>query len=241
MKLSDIQFAALDLVIRYGLGITERFSRLPQFADTEHSTDSVLEALRCRHGYLRREHFYGNKTYYHVTKQLAEDFDYPKRACRPLKEKEKAEAFARLAFCTPDDAGINRQRLTKDDFQRREDLRPFFEATPEHSRGRNASKFENYYASCGRIGYLRVDRGGYGRWDRLAGKCLDIIQTHRRIPEYRHTIENRNFELGVVTCFQNKADRTLELITEHELSDGVHVVIEVVPELLNLLHPPPRI
>jgi hypothetical protein len=100
----------------------------------------------------------------------------------------------------------------------------------------------NYYFthrnSQPRLGFLRVDLGGPGRWDRIVSKTLGDIHWHFAVPLIRKLLASNSFEITVITAQPEKAERIRELLLKkHQLSMPARV--EALPELSRLLTSPP--
>jgi hypothetical protein len=98
---------------------------------------------------------------------------------------------------------------------------------------------ENYYLLEGRIGYLRVDLGGRGRWDRIAAYCARDLARHETQPAFAPLMRDGFFEMTIVTCMPQKARRLRQLLARRPLHEVVAVDVVAFPELLNLISPPP--
>jgi hypothetical protein len=98
---------------------------------------------------------------------------------------------------------------------------------------------DNYYLSEGRLGYLRVDLGGQGRWDRIAAYCARDLARHERQPALQQLIQEGYFEMTVATCTPQKARRLRQLMARRPVHELVAVDIVALSDLLNLVSPPP--
>ena len=99
----------------------------------------------------------------------------------------------------------------------------------------------NYYVDLSqdqpKLGFLRVDTGGHGRWDRVVSKALDDMRKHRLEPAFARFIKRNALEIRVVTALPQKADRICRALTDKSTSLTRSIQVSVVPELLNLIAP----
>jgi hypothetical protein len=100
----------------------------------------------------------------------------------------------------------------------------------------------NYYVDTShsqpRLGFVRVDAGGRGRWDRVLAKCRSDLEAHCTVSGFRKFIDRQAFEITLITALPQKARRLAESMSS--LRDARVSMIKVVamPELLNLIAPP---
>ena len=145
---------------------------------------------------------------------------------RPLSEESKIRRFAMLSFCclgtTP------RMRLSPAILQ---DTFPTLDAT---------SLTAGHYVQATTervIGFLRVDMGGKGRWDRVLAKCAEDARGFANNPTWRERVAAGGFEITVATALPQKAERLSRALLESPPS--LPIRIAVIPDLLNLIAPPP--
>ena len=66
----------------------------------------------------------------------------------------------------------------------------------------------NYYVDTSgpqpRLGFIRVDAGGRGRWDRVLAKCRDDLQVHQRMLASAQFIDRQAFEITLITTLPKK-------------------------------------
>ena len=153
----------------------------------------------------------------------------PKGETEDFSEAGKIRAYAILAVCASSSA--NRTRVTRQEFQN------YF---PETYR---PGLPMNYYVELGSrdpvLGFVRLDRGGPGRWDRLVAKALNDARRHRLEPAFERFIEKNALEIRVVTALPQKADRLRRALTEKVSRANIPIHVSVVPELINLIAPIP--
>ena len=102
----------------------------------------------------------------------------------------------------------------------------------------------NYYVDLARdqpkLGFLRVDTVGRGRWDRIVAKALDDVRKHRLETAFSRFIERDALEIRVVTALKQKANRISRALKNKPTSLGQSIEVSAVPELLNLIAPIPK-
>jgi hypothetical protein len=88
------------------------------------------------------------------------------------------------------------------------------------------------------IGFLRVDMGGDGRWDRVVAKCAEDARAIAIDPTWRERVAAGCFEITVATALPQKAERLGRALQASPTP--LPIRIAVIPELLNLIAPPPH-
>jgi hypothetical protein len=230
-------YDVLDHIARYRIGVPEALIRTPPFADFSLARmKRTLRALAEGDGetLLASAPLYGDHRYFYLTRpadaaigESPEDQGGRRRA-GPLSEVAKVRAYGILAFCCLSDRP--RQRLTPDEFRR---------TFPDHHRpGLPMSYYADHEAK--RLGFVRVDSGGKGRWDRIAERVREDVERHREIPAFRDSIAVGRFELTLVAATERKAERLRPVFDEVTRASGVPVRVHVVADLIDLIAPPPR-
>lgn len=185
-------------------------------------------------GYLNVAPLYRNRRYFYLTQlgansatTLASGTNAPKHG--PLSETAKVRAYAMLAFCCLHDSA--RERLTAVEFQTHfADL---------YRPGMSANYYIDTADARPRIGLLRVDFGGRGRWDRIIGKVRRNIEGHFMDAGFRRLLSHELFQITVVTALPQKALRIRQTLATHRDARRVPVRIVAMPDLLHLVMPPP--
>jgi hypothetical protein len=233
-----MEWDLLDHVRQYRMGVT-RFcwsaTQRKQADVTKREVKELLQSLHQVHGYMESVPPFGKQKYYRVTHRYFSDLDVqPDHGTeRPLSEDEKLGAYAMLGFCFGDRHRA-RQKLTADD------LREYFPELAESvDRPADRARLERYYLAGDRLGYLRIDKGGRGRWDRIVSYVDRDIGRHESQPGFSRLIADGYFEVTVVTATAQKARRLRQLIAERPIHQRVPVDCFVLPELLHFLAPPP--
>ena len=220
--LSKLQHAVLEHIGRYRIGVTRfccsalqgRFAEL-----TRGATKRALRELCEGAGLLQREQLLGRNHCYTLSKTNGEP--------RQLSERGVATAMAMLSFCCAD-AQRRRQKLLP-----RELASHFPDLVIDESCS------EHYYLAEDRLGYLRVDLGGRGRWDRVMQYCTRDIVRHEARFELAKLMLDGFMEFTVATATHQKARRLRQAMLRRPLHPYVNTQVIVVPELLHLIAPPP--
>jgi len=189
----------------------------------------------CRRRYLGQATLYGKRQYFYLAAEGAA-WLAQRGATRlaenrhgPLSELAKIHNYALLAFCLLTDA--HRQRLTADE------LEQHFPAL--HRPGLPLNYYIDSTSAQPRLGFIRVDMGGHGRWDRVLATCRRDLETHWQHPGFQPFMRRQRFEITLITALPQKAQRLREALASGGDWRGSIVRIVAMPELLNLIAPPP--
>lgn len=231
----------LQHVCRYKMTVARALQRQPFFAEAgPHALGNVIRRLR-EGGWLQSAWLYDGITspaenstlaprycYYHLTPAAAALLGEHPSIAQPLKDEPKIRAYAILAFCCFGD--VQREKLTPQEYR---DMFPELQRPGERT---------NYYIDTEgprkRLGYIRVDYGGRGRWDRLISSCRDDVRKRCDKRAFREIILQGGFVITIITALEQKANRLQAALQEQQFP--VDVRIHVVPELLELIAPGPR-
>jgi hypothetical protein len=236
-ELDPLTYDVLDHIARYRIGVPEALVRTPPFAALSlKRVKRTLHALTEGEGevLLASAPLYGDHRYFFLTRAgeavIGEpDAGYGRhRKAGALSEVAKVRAYGVLAFCCLSEHP--KQRLTPDEFRR---------SFPNHHR---PGLPMSYYAdhATRRLGFIRVDTGSGGRWDRVAARIREDAERHGEIPAFRDSIAAGAFELALVTATDRKAERLRPLFEEETRMSGVPVRVHAVPRLIDLIAPLPR-
>lgn len=231
-KLSAGDMAILRHIARYRLTVREVVARLPEFHHTNTTElDTRLRRLEDA-GFIASTWLYAHRSCFVLTFKGANRVrgavaDRDTHA--PFSEATKIRRFAALTFCCF--TSIRRQRLTAAELA-------------DQVIGVNGSDADTpYYVSFDeaptRLGFLRVDLGGQGRWDRILAKCQQDVRDHAINPIWLPWIESNRFEMTLVTALPQKAERLQRALSQQEHPPPIPVRITAIPELLYLIAPPP--
>lgn len=227
--------AVLEHLARYRLTVVAAMQQLPHFKRLGRKrTTAVLHQL-CRSHEIGAAPLYRNRQYFFLEER---GFDrlagaLPQNDSRDrygsLSELAKIKNYAILVFCCL--SGRQRQRLMPADFHN---------CFPDLCRPGLAM---NYYVDTSgpqpRLGFIRVDTGGTGRWDRVLAKCLHDVTTHEAVPGFRPFIARQAFEVTLITPLLQKARRIAETVNKLDDPRANLIKVSAMPELLNLIAPPP--
>ena len=223
--------ALIDHVARYRITVREAVEHA--FAKSFGATRRMFTQA-VRDGHLDVAPLYRNRRYCHLTQlgansvdTSASSDDRPKHG--PLSEPAKVRAYAMLVFCCLHD--VPRERLTADDFQTH---------FPDLYRpGMSANYYIDTTGNRPRIGLLRVDFGGRGRWDRIISRVRRDIEAHYLAAGFRRLLARQSFEITVVTALPQKAGRIRQALAGHCDARRVPIRVVAMPDLLHLVMPPP--
>lgn len=190
-------------------------------------------------GLLGKAPLFRRKEYYFLTENavghLAEHEEHKETDQQviehgALSEPAKIRAFAFLSYCCL--GKTRRARLTSVEMQSRF---PGLVA---------AGQAQRYYVDSSQshpvLGFLRVDIGGPGRWDRVVRSFRQDILSHTHRPEFHQLIQEGQFELAVATALPQKAERIRTALNAAEALEHIALRMVVIPDLLHLIAPPPN-
>ena len=231
-KLTAGDTAILRHIARYRLTVPEVVARLPESCqNTAAELDARLRRLE-EFGFIASTWLYAQRKCFILTPKgtirvRASVADRDPHA--PFSEATKIRRFAALTFCCL--TSILRQRLTAAELA-------------DQVAGVNDSDADTpYYVTLDesptRIGFLRVDLGGHGRWDRILAKCQQDVRDHANDPNWLPWIASNRFEVTLVTALPHKAERLHHALSQQEHPPPIPVRITAIPELLYLIAPPP--
>ena len=220
-----LTLSAIDRLVTQAAGSSSTEKRL---RDSSRPNWKLVLTQLIEQGVVGDDTLYHRKTYFHLTpraKQLvgANLAELPEHWFGPLPERAKVVNFAMLAFCVLGERP--RCRLT------RKDLR-------QHFAGLDRPGLPlNYYVDLGvtppRLGFIRVDAGGHGRWDRVLAKAHIDWRRHAGLPAFRPFVAQGQFEVAIVTALPQKAERLREAIADS--NQRMVISASAVPELVHLL------
>lgn len=244
MRNTQLQERDLDVlqhVRRYKMTVLRALERQPFFAGCgPYAVENVVRRLR-EGGWLKSEWLYdgyvqtGGRTpqpnryrYYHLTAKAANLLGEHPSSARPLKDEPKCRAYAVLAFCCFGEP--QREKLTPHEYR---------EMFPELDRkGERINYYIDAQGPQKRLGYIRVDYGGYGRWDRLIASCQDDIRKRCDNRAFRQLVLEGGFVICVITALEQKAARLRAALEDARLP--AEIKVHVVPDLLEMIAPGPR-
>jgi hypothetical protein len=137
--------------------------------------------------------------------------------------------YAFLAFCCLQ--GATRLKLTREDQQQR------FAELYRPARAEHYYLTHEYAKPC--LGFLRIDCGNVGRWDRIIAKVSDDLRSHLSLPFVRTLLDSQAFELTIITPLSQKARHIQTAMNDRRGALPVPVRCLAMPELINLIRPSP--
>lgn len=226
VEVTDRDLSIFRHIDRYGLTVAEAVGNEPFFQETSIATiTNRLNAL-VRAGFLQRGQLYAGKSYFQLGLDAAKLINARPESAKPIQTRVKVRDYGILLFCCLNTTSY--EKLTPAEFQ---------ESFPQLFR--NGEKISYYLSRDGnrtRLGYLRIDQGGVGSWDRLVSRCRDDVRKRCDLPGYRKFVDAGAFEITIVTAMEHKADRILELVNQDPMPVPLHVF--VAPDLFPLVARP---
>lgn len=148
---------------------------------------------------------------------------------KPDSMRTTITRYAFLAFCCLQ--GTPRLKLNHEDLQQR---------FPDLYRPASADHYyltHEYATPC--LGFLRIDCGNVGRWDRIVAKVSDDLRNHLSLPIVRTLLDSQSFELTIITPLPQKACQVQAEMDKRQAALPVPVRCVAMPELINLIRPSP--
>lgn len=224
IKLIPLERLVLDQIAMFGFTVLESVARLPDLDCLgRRSLNRFLYRMRHRR-LIRFECLYGSRKCIRMTPKAERAIQIhgvqPRFQNRPLSEESKIRALALLSFCTLSDV----QRVPR--------ISAF--------NGSDTRTWSNFYVEQSieqRVGFLRVDMGGRGRWDRILAKCEHDAQLIRSDHRFAETVAAGRAEVSLAVTLPHKAERLRQAVIDSPLALPLRIF--VIPELLYLIAPPP--
>lgn len=239
--------SVLQHVARYRLTTPEILAPTALLADTETSTAQRALELLARDEWLFANPLIAESAdpghiCYQLTPRSAEALGQDAELAAPLSRDARIEAFAIATFCCR--GAVFRQLFTKEEFQQKF-RHLWFPGQPVRYY------LEPVAPAATRLAFLKVDKAGPGRWDRLIDSCARFLRQrtdaehvaaeHRpHVAAFQQLVEQRQFQFTVLTALPEK-QRAIELELELRSAAGEEsppIQVHVVPGLLELLFPP---
>jgi hypothetical protein len=226
-----IETAIIQHVERYGITTPEA----AQAAEVKGMTTVPIARQRLsalvKRGELASRPLAANSTCYLLSPAARKRLGHPvtERSGRPLSPRAIAERFAFLAFCCLREKP--RTKLTAAEIKTR--------FTDLYRPGADSHYYVATEDDHPRLGFLRVDFGNHGRWDRIVAKVSDDLRKLFSIPLIRALLEQQAFEVTIVTSLPAKARRVEAAMADRRDVFPVPVFGVPVPELINLIRPAP--
>lgn len=227
IRLEERDLAILEHVFRYRMTVVDALVKLDFFDEkSPYAAKNVLRRLR-NGGYLNSAPLFGTRRYYYLTPAAVHVIGQSEAIARPLPEQTKIDAFGILVYCCcrlP-----QQEKLTLAEFQN--GFSNLFR------RGERPNYYIDSTEEIRRLGFIRVDRGGFGRWDRLINRCRDDVAKRCDLPAFRALIDQGGFVFTLLTSLPQKAERIVEAVCDQGFPCEFRV--EAIPEMLELVAPAP--
>ncbi len=201
--------------------------------DTEEVAANRLVALEKRHIVQRATLNTPSPCYIFTQREFAlrEEADSKRdEKVQPLSVQSMLRRYAMLKFCLQ--RAPPRRKLTPEEFQSR--FPDMYRAAHSHHY------YTTFVDSQPRIGFLRVDLGGRGRWDRIVAKARSDINRHLQFPIVQQLLAKQAFEVAVVTATLEKARRIHDALQAKHAELPVPSYCEAIPELGDVIRPSPH-
>ena len=232
---TTVRHALLEHIARYRMTVLPAVQQIPVVRHRGRKRIGSYLRQLCRTQVIGHAPLYRNRRYFYITPSDAASHDGIAsttglgRRWGPLSERAKITNYAILTFCLL--ADTYRQRLTASDFQRH---------FPDLYRpGLPLNYYVDASGSQPHLGFVRVDTGGRGRWDRVLAKCRNDLESHYAHSGFCQFIQREAFEITLITPLPQKARRLSESIAAWSDPRAGMISICTMPELLHLIAPPP--
>ena len=221
----------VDQITRYKMTTLQAATTLPSARRLGRRRIVGLLNWLCRQNRIAAAPLFYQRRYFHLPiapGDLESDSNVRKRGA--LSEEAKIRNYAMLTFCCLGKA--KRHRLTATELA---------QYLPEFQRlGMPLNYYLDNSTNSPRLGFIRVDTGGRGRWDRILEKLRADVRLHASRAEFRNLVQQDAFEVTLITARPQKARRLAETLNSKPEAQMVRVHIAVVPELLPLIAPLPK-
>lgn len=216
--------ALLEHVMRYRLTVFPAVQRLPAFAEAAPGRiKEVLKEARNRH-LIASNTLHGGANYWYLTATGAKQAGLPEERSGPLSEPAKLRAYAILQFCCL--SKQFRHRLMPEELKRQ---------FPELDRPGLPSGYYLNPDGPKRLGFVRVDAGHHGRWDRVLQTLREDVREHAQQPAFARLAQAGRFEITLLTVFRTKAERLTDCLAASPEARRIPVNVLAVPDLLPLV------
>ncbi|MEZ6127092.1 MAG: hypothetical protein R3C59_00250 [Planctomycetaceae bacterium] len=229
-KLGQTELSVLRLTNQFGLCVPQATGGLPELGGLSAVSQQRLLDRLVRWQLLTPCWLYPGRRCYVLTlagqQRVSGAGQRGLQVDRPLSSETKLRRFAMLSFCC----------LGKT---------PRRPVTPCHEdetrlQADDAPLSGNYYVQNGDkdiYGFLRVDMGGAGRWDRIVAKCCHDARRIVTASTLKPYTASGLFEITLATATQQKAERIHQAFCDNPTELPVRIAI--IPELFHLQAPRP--
>jgi hypothetical protein len=217
--------ALLSHASEFGLTVVEAAAKLPAFAGQgRHVVEAALKRLESG-GMLASTWLYSERRCFYPIGGNASSRTAAHRSGH-ISEETKIRRFAMLSFCTLGTTPRIRPAAAL--------LQTHF---PDSFLIRQSHAYYLQPAALPVLGFLRVDMGGAGRWDRVLAKCLDDARKHASDPAWAPLVKTGQVEITLATTFAQKAERLCRALSDLS-QPPLPIRVVAIPELLYLIAPP---
>ncbi len=210
----------------------------PATCSTRKAAERTLEQLVIE-GDLGTAPLFGRRRYVFLTQQGLQNVagdgeighsEEVRERSGPLSELAKIRAYGFLAFCCL--SKHKRCRLMVHEFKAQfPDL---------YEVGASTSYYVDPEPAKPVLGFLRIDTGGSGHWDRVLKRFRVDLEEYYTHSGFRALVDCGGFEMTLVTALPQKAERLGVALSKHEDMPPVSVRVIAIPDLLYLIAPPPK-
>lgn len=244
MSLNPQQRDILEHVFRYRLTTPQVLADCPRISlSTLPIAKDALQELE-QGGWLqmgRLTPHAESSPFFYLTPRAATELGQDEIMAKEPSREMRIEAFAIARFCCCGDSF--RELFTKQEFVERfasiwypgQPVRYYLEPTPSGDV---------------RLAFLKVDKGGPSRWDRIIESCQRFMakrttssqtnpQFQPHVEEFRNLVESGRFQISLLTSLPEKRDAILQALDVLETSHGVRppIVPYVIDGLFDVIHP----
>lgn len=224
--LSQHELSVLKLTSLYGLIVPEVIVQLPGFQDVSTDAQHRLMQRLMRWQFIKAAWLYSGRRCYFLTAagHKAVSHVHQQRFIhdRPPSIETKLRRFAMLSFCR-----LGRTFRTRIKLPLNHDTAIGHDESPQSS---------NYYVQNGEFniyGFLRVDMGGAGRWDRVVAKCANDARRLKTVPALKEYIAAGTFEITLATALPQKAERLNRALSDRPAELPIRIAI--IPDMFHIL------
>lgn len=221
------EMAVLEHIACYKLTTTDALRRLPVFRTAgKNAVANTIRRLKSRGLLTTRPNLYPGLThaYYQLTPEATKLLGEQDRLAEALSWEQKFQAYAVLCFC-----------IFRDPIQHKISSSEFRALWPDfYRRGEPMHYYIDTVGGLERIGYIKVDRGGRRRRDRIIDDCRRIVDARWSNRRFASEMMSGNFVITIVTPTPEKG-RLLEQGLSQWDSTLAEVRVHVEERLMDML------
>lgn len=214
----------IDHIATYRVTVPEILGPL-LFADVGRTAMTKVLGRLVKTGHLEKRDIYPPRKYWTLSRRTAQSLglspDFPN-----IGPQAFADAYSTLYFCCQPEAEVQRYYITHQQLQAD---RPELAVKGMTSRYYFLEKQQDFT----RLGFLIVDQGA--DYFRILRKGRAATQKRYVVPAFKALIDEGRFVIGIATSNPEKRLRMTKAIDDLEFRVSVPYVIEVIPDLVNLI------